>query len=177
MKVSIAEARRRLPELVRRVRYDQDGRVQITVRDAVVAEIRPVQPTPPARPPARGRPPPPSAGGRFVASGRTACPGRSLFLPGSRFRAPLGTVPRYGLSFSAAVDLGLVKSEPPGLPHRRSKVSGVVEVANGGCNRRLRRRELDAGHLPVHRSQILYTGGRGELLTGTAGHCFQFFRR
>ena len=46
MKVSITEARRRLPELVRRVRQDAGTTIQITVRDEVVAEIRPALPEP-----------------------------------------------------------------------------------------------------------------------------------
>ncbi len=45
MKISISEARRRLPELVRRVRKDGIG-VQITVHDEVVAELRAAQPGP-----------------------------------------------------------------------------------------------------------------------------------
>ena len=40
MKIPISEARRRLPELVRRVRKDADASVQITVHDEVVAELR-----------------------------------------------------------------------------------------------------------------------------------------
>lgn len=40
MKVSISEARRRLPELVKRVRKDAGEPVQITVHDEVVAELR-----------------------------------------------------------------------------------------------------------------------------------------
>ena len=40
MKLSISEARRRLPELVRQVRNDPGAPVQITVRDEVVAELR-----------------------------------------------------------------------------------------------------------------------------------------
>jgi len=46
MKVSITEARRRLPELVRRVRKDAGMTIQITLRDEVVAEIRPALPEP-----------------------------------------------------------------------------------------------------------------------------------
>jgi antitoxin (DNA-binding transcriptional repressor) of toxin-antitoxin stability system len=45
MKVSISEARRRLPELVKRVRKNGDM-VQITVHDEVVAELRAAQPEP-----------------------------------------------------------------------------------------------------------------------------------
>jgi antitoxin (DNA-binding transcriptional repressor) of toxin-antitoxin stability system len=41
MKLSISEARRRLPELVRRVRKNAGAKVEITVRDQVVAELRP----------------------------------------------------------------------------------------------------------------------------------------
>ncbi len=47
MKLSISEARKRLPALVRRVQRDADERVQITVRDQVVAELRAVQAGPP----------------------------------------------------------------------------------------------------------------------------------
>ena len=39
MKLSISEARRRLPELVRQVKNDPGTPVQITVRDEVVAEL------------------------------------------------------------------------------------------------------------------------------------------
>jgi antitoxin (DNA-binding transcriptional repressor) of toxin-antitoxin stability system len=46
MKVSISEARRRLPELVRQVRKDPGATVQITVRDEVVAELRAALPEP-----------------------------------------------------------------------------------------------------------------------------------
>jgi antitoxin (DNA-binding transcriptional repressor) of toxin-antitoxin stability system len=46
MKFSINEARKRLPELVRRVRTDPDSAVQITVRDEVVAELRAPLPEP-----------------------------------------------------------------------------------------------------------------------------------
>ena len=46
MKVSISEARRRLPELVRQVRKDAGTHVQITVHDDVVAELRAAQPEP-----------------------------------------------------------------------------------------------------------------------------------
>ena len=46
MKVSITEARKRLPELVRRVRKDAGETIQITVRDEVVAELRPALPEP-----------------------------------------------------------------------------------------------------------------------------------
>lgn len=40
MKVSISEAGRRLPELVRQVRKDAGATAQITVRDEVVAELK-----------------------------------------------------------------------------------------------------------------------------------------
>ena len=46
MKLSISEARRRLPELVRRVSKDAGAKVEITVRDEVVAELRPALPEP-----------------------------------------------------------------------------------------------------------------------------------
>lgn len=46
MKVSISEARRRLPELVRQVRRDVGTSVQITVRQEVVAELRAALPEP-----------------------------------------------------------------------------------------------------------------------------------
>jgi len=46
MTISISEARRRLPELVRQVRKDAGKSVQITVHDEVVAELRAVQPEP-----------------------------------------------------------------------------------------------------------------------------------
>jgi antitoxin (DNA-binding transcriptional repressor) of toxin-antitoxin stability system len=46
MKLSISEARKRLPALVRRVRRDAGARVEITVHNEVVAEIRAVQPEP-----------------------------------------------------------------------------------------------------------------------------------
>lgn len=45
-RVSISEARRRLPELVRQVKQDQGSVVQITVRDEVVAELRAALPEP-----------------------------------------------------------------------------------------------------------------------------------
>lgn len=48
MKLSISEARRRLPELIRRVRKDGGARVHITVHDEVVAELRAAQPEPAA---------------------------------------------------------------------------------------------------------------------------------
>lgn len=46
MKLSISEARRRLPELVRLVRKDAGTTIQITVRDEVVAELRAALPEP-----------------------------------------------------------------------------------------------------------------------------------
>ncbi|OGW60404.1 MAG: hypothetical protein A2V83_03985 [Nitrospirae bacterium RBG_16_64_22] len=46
MKISISEARRRLPELVRRVRKGGDAAVRITVHDEVVAELRAALPEP-----------------------------------------------------------------------------------------------------------------------------------
>ncbi len=46
MKLSISEARKRLPALVRRVRRNAGASVQITVHDEVVAELRAVQPEP-----------------------------------------------------------------------------------------------------------------------------------
>ena len=44
MKLSISEARKQLPALVRRVRRDAGARVEITVHNEVVAELRAVQP-------------------------------------------------------------------------------------------------------------------------------------
>jgi antitoxin (DNA-binding transcriptional repressor) of toxin-antitoxin stability system len=46
MKLSISEARRRLPELVRRVRKNSGATIEITVRDEVVAQLRPALPEP-----------------------------------------------------------------------------------------------------------------------------------
>lgn len=46
MKLSISEARRRLPELVRHVRGDSGTKVEITVREEVVAELRAALPEP-----------------------------------------------------------------------------------------------------------------------------------
>jgi len=43
MKLSISEARKRLPALVRRVRRNAGASVQITVHDQVVAELRAVE--------------------------------------------------------------------------------------------------------------------------------------
>jgi len=45
-RVSISEARRRLPQLVRHVKQDRGSVVQITVRDDVVAELRAALPAP-----------------------------------------------------------------------------------------------------------------------------------
>ena len=46
MKLSISEARKRLPELVRHVRKDAGAKVEIMVRDEVVAELRATLPEP-----------------------------------------------------------------------------------------------------------------------------------
>lgn len=46
MKLSISEARRRLPELVRQVQKDSGTSIQITVHEKVVAELRAIQPLP-----------------------------------------------------------------------------------------------------------------------------------
>jgi len=46
MKLSISEARKQLPTLVRRVRQNTDVSVLITVHDEVVAELRAAQPEP-----------------------------------------------------------------------------------------------------------------------------------
>jgi antitoxin (DNA-binding transcriptional repressor) of toxin-antitoxin stability system len=46
MKVSISEARKNLPKLVRQVKQDRGSVVQITVRDEVVAELRAALPEP-----------------------------------------------------------------------------------------------------------------------------------
>jgi antitoxin (DNA-binding transcriptional repressor) of toxin-antitoxin stability system len=45
-RVTISEARRRLPQLVRQVKQDRGSVVQITVRDEVVAELRAALPQP-----------------------------------------------------------------------------------------------------------------------------------
>jgi antitoxin (DNA-binding transcriptional repressor) of toxin-antitoxin stability system len=45
-RVSISEARKRLPQLVRQVKQDRGSVVQITVRDEVVAELRAALPAP-----------------------------------------------------------------------------------------------------------------------------------
>jgi antitoxin (DNA-binding transcriptional repressor) of toxin-antitoxin stability system len=46
MKLSISEARKRLPALVQQVRKDPGAAVQMTVRDEVVAELRAALPEP-----------------------------------------------------------------------------------------------------------------------------------
>ncbi len=46
MKLPISEARKRLPALVRQVRRDAGTRVQITLHDEVVAELRAAHPEP-----------------------------------------------------------------------------------------------------------------------------------
>ena len=46
MKLSISEVRKRLPELVRQVRKDAGAKIEITVRDEVVAELRAALPEP-----------------------------------------------------------------------------------------------------------------------------------
>ena len=46
MKIPISEARRRLPELVRRVRADGGTAVQITLHGEIVAELRAALPEP-----------------------------------------------------------------------------------------------------------------------------------
>jgi antitoxin (DNA-binding transcriptional repressor) of toxin-antitoxin stability system len=46
MKLPISEARKRLPELVRRVRKNAQAKIEITVRDEVVAELRGSLPEP-----------------------------------------------------------------------------------------------------------------------------------
>jgi antitoxin (DNA-binding transcriptional repressor) of toxin-antitoxin stability system len=46
MRVTISEARRRLPHFVRQVKQDRGSVVQITVRDEVVAELRAAMPEP-----------------------------------------------------------------------------------------------------------------------------------
>jgi len=46
MKLSISEARKRLPELVRQVKKNPGAAVEITVRDEVVAELRAALPEP-----------------------------------------------------------------------------------------------------------------------------------
>jgi antitoxin (DNA-binding transcriptional repressor) of toxin-antitoxin stability system len=45
-RVSVSEARKRLPQLVRQVKQDRGSVVQITVRDEVVAELRAALPQP-----------------------------------------------------------------------------------------------------------------------------------
>jgi antitoxin (DNA-binding transcriptional repressor) of toxin-antitoxin stability system len=46
MKLSISETRKRLPEWVRRIRKDSGVKVEITVREEVVAELRATLPEP-----------------------------------------------------------------------------------------------------------------------------------
>lgn len=46
MKISISEARKRLPELVRQVKKNAAAKIEITVRDEVVAELRAAFPEP-----------------------------------------------------------------------------------------------------------------------------------
>ena len=46
MKLSISEARRRLPDLVRHIRRDAGTSVQITVHGEVMAELRAARPDP-----------------------------------------------------------------------------------------------------------------------------------
>jgi antitoxin (DNA-binding transcriptional repressor) of toxin-antitoxin stability system len=46
MKLSISETRKRLPELVRHIRKDAGAKVEITVREEVVAELRAALPEP-----------------------------------------------------------------------------------------------------------------------------------
>lgn len=48
MKLSTSEARKRLPELVRRVRQRNGAKIEITVHDEVVAELRGAMPAPQA---------------------------------------------------------------------------------------------------------------------------------
>ena len=54
-RVSISEARRRLPQLVRQVEQDRGSAVQITVRGEVVAELRAAVPEPEQGAAARAR--------------------------------------------------------------------------------------------------------------------------
>ena len=58
MKLSISEARKRLPELVRQVRKDAGPTVEIMVRGEVVAELRAALPEPEPLPPAPRQPAP-----------------------------------------------------------------------------------------------------------------------
>lgn len=46
MKLSISETRRQLPGLVRQIRQDPGTRVEITVHNEVVAELRSAKPEP-----------------------------------------------------------------------------------------------------------------------------------
>ncbi len=54
IKLSISEARKRLPALVRKVRRDTGASIQITLHDEVVAELRAAQPAPEPGAAARG---------------------------------------------------------------------------------------------------------------------------
>ena len=47
MKISISEARKQLPTLVRQVRKSSGSTVQITIHSEVVAELRAARPEPP----------------------------------------------------------------------------------------------------------------------------------
>ena len=47
MKITVTEARQKLPELVRRVKEDSGLRVQITVHGDIAAELRAYSPGPP----------------------------------------------------------------------------------------------------------------------------------
>lgn len=49
MKLSITETRKRLPELVRRVGKKAGAKVEITVHEKIVAELRRTEPEPQAR--------------------------------------------------------------------------------------------------------------------------------
>ena len=46
MRLSISETRKRLPELVRHIRKDAGAKIEITVREEVVAELRATLPEP-----------------------------------------------------------------------------------------------------------------------------------
>jgi antitoxin (DNA-binding transcriptional repressor) of toxin-antitoxin stability system len=54
-RVSITEARRRLPQLVRQLKQDPRAVAQITVRNEVVAELRAARPVPEPEPGAAAR--------------------------------------------------------------------------------------------------------------------------
>jgi antitoxin (DNA-binding transcriptional repressor) of toxin-antitoxin stability system len=54
-RVSISEARRRLPQFVQQIKRDRGSVVQITVRDEVVAELRAALPQPEPEPGAGAR--------------------------------------------------------------------------------------------------------------------------